>query len=119
MEILNDGRIRFRVKITGHIKGVLFEYTDPEGSEGSQFVHPPDAEGNIGLSEYWWSEGNMACDCNRSEFVNVTPETHPFLSWENGEVVCGHHIRITAIVPAEPIITPWGELNLELHLNEE
>lgn len=29
-------------------------------------------------SEYWWSEGNFGCDCNRAdEFYNRENEDHP------------------------------------------
>lgn len=86
MEILEDGRVNCRVKIIGTYKGRPFEYVDPEGV-GSQFICP-DGDPSTG----WWTDGNMACDCNRSVFL---PE-----EW-GVEDVCGHEILIDRIEPID------------------
>lgn len=87
MQVLDDGRIRCRVRITGTYKGNAFEYTDPEDDEGSQFIWP-----NGDPSTFWWSEGNMACDCNRAKYL---PE-----AW-GVEDECGHEICIDRIEPVD------------------
>lgn len=68
MKVLDDGRVQCRVKIVGTCldTGEVFEYIDPEDSEGSQFYWP-----NGDPSTFWWSEGNMSCDCNRGLFVGI------------------------------------------------
>ena len=87
MQKLDDGRINCRVKITGTYKGKPFEYIDPEGVEGSQYIWP---DGDP--STFWWAEGNMACDCNRSYFL---PE-----EWGVSNE-CGDEILIDTIVPVD------------------
>ena len=27
--------------------------------------------------EFWWTEGNMGCDCNRADFLDVDDGHHP------------------------------------------
>ena len=93
-ETLQDGRKRCRVKITGTYKGEPWEYTDPPSHPGSQFIWP---DGDN--SSYWWSEGNMGCDCNRARFAGVEKED------------CGGDICIDSIVPLDPDLPA-------LHLNE-
>jgi hypothetical protein len=76
MKRLKDGRVNCRVRITGTFQGEPFEYVDPEGHDGSQYIWP---DGDP--STYWWSEGNFSCDCNRAEFVGVE-------HMECGETIC-------------------------------
>jgi hypothetical protein len=95
MTVLGDGRIRCRVKITGTFRGRVWEYVDPEDSEGSQFIWPEDEDGNVDPSQFWWSEGNMGCDCNRRSFL---PDE---MKDEIGEIQCGDLIKIDEIIPVE------------------
>ena len=83
MKTLDNGKVQCRCRITGTYKGKTFVYTDPEGSDGSQFI---DDSGDP--STYWWTEGNFACDCNRSEFL-------PDEFGHDGE--CGNSIVIKKI----------------------
>lgn len=68
-------RIRFRVRITGTFQGKPFTYEDPPGDCGHGFetweepTRTP--QGKILIGEYWWTEGNFACDCNRSTFIGA------------------------------------------------
>ncbi len=75
MKGLVGGRIRCRVRITGTYKGNYWEYIDPPDHPGSQFVIPPQTGENQtdewDLSEYWWTDGNMYCDCCRSRFIGL------------------------------------------------
>lgn len=88
MKVLEDGRIQCRVRITGTYKGQPFEYVDPEGEDGSQFIQP---DGDP--STYWWSEGNFGCDCNR---YYLLPE-----EWGVTDENCGHMIKIDMIQPID------------------
>jgi len=89
MKKIEDGRIQCRVKIIGVYKGRPFEYIDPVDSDGSQFYWPPDEENaNYEPSEFWWAEGNMSCDCNRSAFIGI-------------DLDCGDTILIDRIEPIE------------------
>jgi len=81
---------RCRVTIKGTFRGEPFEYTDPEGAPGSQFIW---SDGDP--STYWWQEGNMACDCNRARFV-------PSLADVADDYPCGAEILIDSIVPLDP-----------------
>lgn len=103
--VLPDGRINCRVRIEGEYQGKPFTYIDPLGCEGSQYIWPADEEGNIDPSSFWWSEGNMACDCNRRMFL--PPEVEATVP--DG---CGHKIRINHIVPLDsrlPEFEPYNE----------
>jgi hypothetical protein len=84
MKILDDGRVRCRVKITGTFKGKPFEYIDPENTDGSQFYHQ---DGDP--STFWWTYGNYACDCNRAQFVGLAG------------LECGGTINIDKIEPID------------------
>ncbi len=84
MKVLEDGSINCRVKITGTFHGKPFEYVDPEGSEGSQYVWP-----NGDPSTFWWAEGNLSCDCNRARFIG------------DEEMKCGNTIHIDEIEPID------------------
>lgn len=95
--VLEDGVINCQVRIEGTYKGVSFVYTD-EGEDRSQFIWPEDEDGNVNLSEFWWSEGNYGCDCNRCSFLPG-----------NVKLDCGHEIRIDKIIPLDPRLP---ELNL-------
>lgn len=42
------------------------------------------------LCDYWWTEGNMACDCNRKlEWYRAGPDDAPDLDPED-DFPCGH-----------------------------
>ena len=84
MRQLDDGRIQCRVKITGTFRGEPYEYVDPEDHPGSQFIWP-----DGGSSDWWWSDGNMSCDCNRGEFVGIE------------DMECGETINIDMIEPID------------------
>lgn len=84
MQVLEDGRIRCRVRITGTYQGRGFNYVDPEGVNGRQFIEP---DGDP--STFWWSEGNMSCDCNRAALL--PPEWN--VSRECGDEICIERIE--------------------------
>ena len=125
MKVLADGRLQVRVKITGTFRGQPWEYTDPDTCDGSQFLWPPgthedqgDDELNAkewGCSYYWWASGNMACDCNRAEFL--PPEMFaaiygmPIEKMAFEDFRCGEEILIDEIVPIEGDIRPILCLN--------
>ena len=83
MKILDDGRIQGRVRIIGSYHGNQFEYIDPDNCDGSQYWNSTEHNG-YEPSEFWWSEGNMSCDCNRGFLIGKTLE-------------CGNEIRIDRI----------------------
>ncbi len=115
MKVIGPNRLQVRVKITGTLYGNPFEWSDPPGSDGQQFISPaPDSDGNIDISEYWWAEGNMSCDCNRLKYAGVTPETHPDFYDKDGSGLCGERIRINCIVPLEGEIENPGNYALTL-----
>lgn len=90
MKVIDEKIVQCRVVIEGEYNGEKFTYTDPEGSDGSQFIWLEDND----PSTYWWTEGNYACDCNRHEFLPPhLQEIH------NGE--CGHEIKIFKVTPIE------------------
>jgi hypothetical protein len=40
-------------------------------ADGHTFTHRYDVESHYADSqEFWWTDGNMACDCNRAEAIN-------------------------------------------------
>lgn len=88
---LPDGRVNCRVRIEGTYQGKPWVYVDPPG-ERSQYIWPPDEGGNIDPSEYWWSEGNMSCDCNRQNYL-------PDEMCPKEDMPCGNTIRIDRIIP--------------------
>lgn len=101
MKILDNGqRVQCRVMIIGSYRGETFVYEDPKESDGSQYIWKESND----PSEFWWSEGNMACDCNRIEFM---PEH--LQKQHSGE--CGHEIKIQSITPVEGVDLPTLQLN--------
>lgn len=56
-------------------------YEDPDG-HGTLFVNEDGA-----LEDFWWTDGNGACDCNRSRLFGI------------GELPCGETIEILKIEP--------------------
>ena len=85
----DNNTIRIRCRIIGTYKGENFTYEDPEGDEGSQFLHWEDENNGYDPSDYWWREGNFSCDCNRAHFVGEE------------DLPCGETIRIQRIEPIE------------------
>lgn len=85
--LLDDGRIQCRVVIKGFYNGKPFTYTDPEGQDGTQFIWP---DGDP--SEFWWSEGNMSCGCNRGRFAGVAGAN------------CHTEVYINTITPLDPAL---------------
>ncbi len=71
-----------RAKFTGTYNGKSFEYTDPEGEEGSIYLSE--------FTEFYWSEGNFSCDCNRAYLVGEE------------DLPCGETIQIQRIEPVVP-----------------
>lgn len=54
-------------------------------------------------SEFWWSEGNFACDCNRADCF------HRALSGEEVDEECGHErYRVRITLPDGSV--PYDEL---------
>lgn len=101
MKVLKDGRIQVRVKITGTFEGKPWEYTDPTDDEGSQYIWP-----NGDPSTYWWSEGNMACDCNRRHYAHPGKDLAA-----DADNPCGDTISIDRIEPVEGEDLPTLVLN--------
>jgi hypothetical protein len=99
--VIPDGQNQVRCRIVGTVKGRPFEFIDPDDSSGSQFIwgngdDPPD------LSLHWWSEGNMACDCNRRTFL--PDELKQLVPDECGDLICIDRI--------EPLVEGWPSLVL-------
>lgn len=104
MTTLKDGTVQCRVKITGTFRGIPFEYIDPPDYDGSQFLW---SDGD--KSFYWWSYGNMACDCNRVKFL--PEELKPLILKRTSEnyadepfvddPLCGYEILIDRIEPID------------------
>lgn len=130
MRVLDDGRIECRVRIRGTFRGEPFEYVDPDGQDvdgdeqhGSQFIWPAgvvsDIENGPDPSTWWWSEGNMGCDCNRDYLLpehmrKLLPKRSN--SPDEDGCLCGHEILIDSIEPVE--CGPNGERLPSLFLNE-
>lgn len=101
--LLDDGQIKCRVRIHGSYLGISFVHEDDEDpGDWSQYIWPENTEDEI--SGYWWSEGNMSCDCNRHRFL---PE---YLQAMHNEEKCGEEIYIDRIVPFDKCL-PVLELN--------
>ena len=47
-----------------------------------------------GIAEYMWTEGNYACDCNRSLFLGLVPE------WNCGDAIKLKSIKVEKVTPA-------------------
>lgn len=58
------------------------------------------------LSEYWWTEGNGSCDCNRGSFIGLTYEEFPELFHEehHDDPKCGDKIIISRLESLDPLI---------------
>jgi hypothetical protein len=119
-KVVIRGQTAVRVRIEGTYLGRKWVYEDEPERKGSQFLWPGDEEGNPDLSEYWWSEGNMGCDCNRYVFLpdDLKAEydkLHPRAEddWE-GFGTCGETIRIDSIIPLDPDLAE----KYALYLNE-
>lgn len=57
--------------------------------------------------EYWWTEGNGGCDCNRLlEIDRQYPEAHVLESGEGA--MCGNTIRLVEVDPKWEINEDWG-----------
>lgn len=93
-------RIVCRVRIHGSYNGVEFVYEDDEETF-SQFIWTKDND----PSEFWWSDGNYSCDCNRRNFL---PE---HLKITLPDDTCGCRILIEKIVPIDESLP-------ELYINE-
>lgn len=90
MKKIDNNRVQCRVVIKGEYNGEAFTYTDPEDSDGSQFIWLEDND----PSSYWWNNGNMGCDCNRISFMpKHLQDLH------GGE--CGHTIKLFSVTPIE------------------
>lgn len=110
---LPDGRIDCRARIEGTYKGQPFVFEDPPG-ETSQFISPSGDP-----ATWWWTEGNMGCDCNRLRFLGATPETYPELfDAETGEEQCGETIMLHRITPLDPRL-PILDLDLDRALRSQ
>lgn len=80
-------------------------------------VHAPGE--HFSLGEYWWTDGNMGCDCNRVHAIGLKPQDFPELFWPAGELDghgtydhvsdgasarCGDRICISRIESLDPLI---------------
>jgi hypothetical protein len=65
-----------------------------------------DGAEQFSLSDFWWFEGNGACDCNRADFIGLTQEEFPELYRldHNGEMdtACGDKIYLLRIESLDP-----------------
>jgi hypothetical protein len=96
---MSENSIPYRARITGAYKGVLFVFEDPEHLYSNYFW-----KGENDPSEFWWSDGNMACDCNRSRFL-------PEGLFRDIRDKCGEDIQIEYIEPIEDKAIPVLFLN--------
>lgn len=89
MKLIEQGttseRIIAKCRIHGEYLGVPFEFD----SENYYWTHD-----NNDPSTRWWVDGNMACDCNRVNFLPTELRSQHY-----GQ--CGHEIILTKIVPLE------------------
>lgn len=88
------GQHQYRVRVIGTYEGNPFTYEDPPECKGSSFVH--NRGDLIDPSSFWWSGGNMSCDCNRDSFVGKSLE-------------CGDDVKVERV---EPIDENWPTLIL-------
>lgn len=85
--LIDNDRIVCRCTISGKFNGREFTYQDAENeTEWSQYIWLE----NNDPSRFWWEEGNMACDCNRSRYL---PD-----GWID-EIECGGQIEIYSVIP--------------------
>lgn len=98
--------VQYRVRIEGTLNGKPWVYEDPEKSDGSQFLWVKEND----PSTFWWSEGNMCCDCNRAKFVPIELRANLPLDTDDG-YECGNNIFIDRIIPLEGDSLPTLELN--------
>lgn len=86
-------------------RGETWAYCMPD-----EYADPPSRDPVIG--EWYWTEGNQGCDCNRVDMLGLTPEVAPDLYHVKGSfysdgsgpveethVRCGHKILIQSITP--------------------
>jgi hypothetical protein len=77
------------------VNGYTLEFLDTAtgasvqvGCDDSLFSHDEDGE----FDDFWWSEGNGSCDCNRNLF------------WNDKTGECGDMIRLNIIDPGGRVI---------------
>ncbi|MCP3685358.1 MAG: hypothetical protein GY861_22130 [bacterium] len=112
MKEIDSDRIQVRVRIEGtydygdFMNYKPFVYEDSSIEEGSQFYFKPHTDNNdtdkFKPYEYWWTDGNMGCDCNRCKFVRID------------DLKCGDTIYIDRVISLETykgIELPILELN--------
>lgn len=102
---MHNESIPYRIRIEGSYKGTPWVYEDPPGTKSS-FYWPEDND----PSDFWWRDGNMSCDCNRTRFLpaNITKD------WtEDNFTQCGGDILIKRIIPIDDSTIPILELNEE------
>ncbi len=65
--------------------------------------------GHWTLGRYNWRGGNNSCDCNRANYLELTPEQAPWLFVEDDDgqkyVPCGEKIRISKVESLDPLVS--------------
>ena len=65
---------------------LIFEYRGKE-----YYVRDDHSEyGDDEISDYWWTEGNGSCDCNRSIYIQRSKKDFPCMK-------CGERIKLIQI----------------------
>jgi hypothetical protein len=61
--------------------------------EGKSYTLHPDFDyDEFDQADFVWTDGNFACDCNRSIFINEINDSFPLLE-------CGDTIKLTELKP--------------------
>lgn len=97
----------YRVKIIGTYKGKFWEYIDPPNRAGTAFAFAPgeyfDNE-DWEPSEFWFSQGNFSCDCNRSRLLPADMQK----DFDPDNIMCTETIMIDRIEPIEQPIAGFA-----------
>jgi hypothetical protein len=73
---------KLHIKIVLEYKGKRYEFIDDHSSFTFDGADTP--------SDYWWEEGNGACDCNRALYINRNCDK------EFPEMTCGDTIDLVS-----------------------
>lgn len=112
-EYLHTGSRMLMVPVRIH-----WRYKDKSGVTKAEVIAMPDEEkGCFDISEYWWSESNGACDCNRTAYCKLSPKKYPALYHLKGQMYddgsgpcektdtrCGHDICIQQLESLDPLV---------------
>lgn len=83
-------------------KGKEYKFQDEYGwdeltkEDIQHFLDHGECQDGSRLWDYWWEEGNGACDCNRSLMSGIAKE-YPGLCNEDGCFPCGDTIELKSV----------------------